>query len=541
VNRVDADDRRPSQDLLPVLTASLSSIDEVADVVKTALLAGVSMLPIIETPVDGGLHILELHSPDLIEPLTISGRPLGTATAGLMPVRLSPLDDAAATRLRGFLEFAQRSEGSLFGRVLGGRYRVENVLGHGAIGTVYRAHHIALDKPVAVKVLHDRWREDPTFSARFQREARAASRLDHPGIMRVLDFGEEGSVLYMVMELLEGRTVEEIVEQRGALPAANALEIVARVGDALAVAHAHGVVHRDIKAENVIIVGERVVVCDFGIATMSNTTSVTIAGEVCGTPDYMAPEQARGEAVGPTADVYACGVMLYRLLTAKLPFTRSTALATALAHVTDPIPSARQIVPALDARIDAALQQILAKDPKKRPADGAALATLVRALGRPAETTSRRPPMESRSMERVDVRTALIAGLGHGEPLSRIQALSALRRMRAIDRDTVPLLAKIIDIRSAEDDEVRAAAAAALVDAVPDAQKMAVDALVTALSPSHGAENFECNMVVETIARALIDLTGEEGRRMVVARAEHAHGTLKMRLRSVASATRRTA
>src|ERR1700691_4466256 len=205
----------------------------------------------------------------------------------------------------------------LVGRTIAGKFLVEGLIGSGAMGAVYRARQIALDKTIAIKVLHGEHADDPAFAARFQREAKAASRLNHPNSMQVIDFGAEpDGLLYIAMEYLDGRSLHRVLHEDGALPASRIADIVMQTLAALAVAHDMGVVHRDLKPENVVILRgtdddgrskDLVKVCDFGIAKITDSRAyrgkderesnapVTTAGFLVGTPEYMSPEQSRGE------------------------------------------------------------------------------------------------------------------------------------------------------------------------------------------------------------------------------------------------------
>jgi tRNA A-37 threonylcarbamoyl transferase component Bud32 len=535
------DDTRPSQVLLPVIVARLADADELADVLRTALAAKVSMLRLDEPPLGNILHALELHAPCLAEPLVVSARPIGEPVAGLVPVQLCPLDARETERIRTFLGMCTRDSDPLVGTVLGGRYHIEQLIGHGAMGSVYRAHHVTLDKPIAVKVLNPKLRNDPAFAARFLGEARAASRLDHPGILRVLDFGDESDLLYMVMELLDGHTVEEEAAH-GPMDVERALDIVARVSDALGEAHDKGVVHRDIKPENVMLSGDRVVVCDFGIAqTTGRNQRLTALGDVCGTPDFMAPEQGLGGDVGPAADVYAAGILLYRLLTGNHPFSRPTPLATVLAHITDPLPAPSSLRPDLPLRVEQALYRVLAKDPAERPANGAELAALLRSCNVAQEHSP------SSCAARPGVRAALIEALDSGDSLRRIQSIAGLRRLGAIDGEVVAKLAELVSPLCSEDGDLRVAAAVALGEVDASARRAAIDALNAALIPRAGGivgimrGDRNDGLLLETVARVLIELAGEEGRRMVAARAVRARPSVRPRLEALLALERRIA
>ncbi|MEZ4307111.1 MAG: protein kinase [Polyangiaceae bacterium] len=218
----------------------------------------------------------------------------------------------------------------LLGRKLGGgKYVISALIGAGGAGSVYRAHHVMLQKDIAIKVMHPSLRKDPTFGARFHSEALAASKLDHPNVLRVLDFGEEpDGLLYIVMELLVGTELRALLWQ-GRMPLVRALDLVCQICAALSAASEVGIVHRDIKPENVVITASRddegdavdlVKVCDFGLATIARTDAAgsgehRAASYIAGTPDYMSPEQARGEELDGRSDIYAVGVLLYELMT----------------------------------------------------------------------------------------------------------------------------------------------------------------------------------------------------------------------------------
>lgn len=262
----------------------------------------------------------------------------------------------------------------LVGRTIAGKYVVEDLIGSGAMGAVFRARQVALDKTVAIKVMHGETADDPAFAARFQREARAASRLNHPNSIQILDFGAEpDGLLYIAMEYLDGRSLHSVLREEWPLAPARVADILMQTLAALAVAHDMGVVHRDLKPENVMVLRgtdddgrpkDLVKVCDFGIAKITDPRAyrgngerdsegpVTTAGFLVGTPEYMSPEQGRGEKLDPRSDLYSVGVILFEMLTRRVPFDAENAIGIVLKHITEepPVPSA--IVPGVDPRLD---------------------------------------------------------------------------------------------------------------------------------------------------------------------------------------------
>jgi eukaryotic-like serine/threonine-protein kinase len=265
------------------------------------------------------------------------------------------------------------------GRPLGGRYRLEAPLATGGMGEVWAARDLLLDRSVAVKVLGPALAGDGWAAERLRREARAAGRLEHPGIARVLDLGEDGGLPYLVMELLEGESLAERVGRDGAMAPARAARVVAAVADALEAAHRAGVVHRDVKPGNVFLGADgSVKVLDFGIASAAGEAALT-TGELIGTAAYLAPERALGHRATPAADVYALGVVLYELLAGRRPFEAGSDIELAVAHVhARPTPLA-QAAPGTPPLLVAACEQAMARDPSSRPPSAAALARLLRA------------------------------------------------------------------------------------------------------------------------------------------------------------------
>ncbi|MFO0666218.1 MAG: protein kinase [Polyangiaceae bacterium] len=245
---------------------------------------------------------------------------------------------------------------SLVGRTIAAKFQLLELLGSGAMGDVYRAKHLKLDREVALKILHPSLRHDETFATRFHREARAASRLDHPNCVAVLDFGEdETGLLYIAMELLQGVDLFEVIHKEWPLDRNRIIEIMRQTLAGVAKAHENGIVHRDLKPENIMIVrrsnddGEEiewVKVCDFGIAKMNDPEQedpserrLSIKGHMMGTPEYMSPEQARGDALDVRSDIYALGVVLYQMLVGRVPFEGPTPLDIAVKHLNnDPVP-----------------------------------------------------------------------------------------------------------------------------------------------------------------------------------------------------------
>jgi serine/threonine-protein kinase len=267
------------------------------------------------------------------------------------------------------------------GDVIADRFELEELVGTGGMSTVFRARDLQLDRLVAIKILHERYVDDPEYLERFRREARAVARLSHPNIVTVIDRGDDGGRQYIVFEHVEGENLKELVTRTGRLPPRRALELVIPVADGLAFAHEHGLVHRDVKPQNVLLSSEgEIKVTDFGIArSLDVEHGVTQTGTVLGTSEYLAPEQASGEPVSPATDEYSLGVVLWELLTGEVPFTGENFVAVALRHVNEPPPSLRERQPDLPPRLAAAVDRTLAKDPARRFPSMAALATELRA------------------------------------------------------------------------------------------------------------------------------------------------------------------
>jgi serine/threonine-protein kinase len=276
-------------------------------------------------------------------------------------------------------------------RVLGGRYRLRRRLAAGGMGAVWAAEDLVLGREVAVKVLGDALATDRLAVLRLRREARAAGRLVHPGVARVLDLGEDGRRPYLVMELLRGESLATRLARTGPLAPAEAVRVVAAAADALEAVHRAGIVHRDVKPGNVFVTsGGDVKLLDFGIASATGDTAVT-GGDLLGTVAYLAPERVLGHDATPAADVYALGVLLYELLAGRPPFAGDTGTALAVAHVHAHPAPLRAVAPQVPPALAAACEHALAKDPAARPPSAAALAALLRRSTVPAPPTQGHP------------------------------------------------------------------------------------------------------------------------------------------------------
>ena len=266
----------------------------------------------------------------------------------------------------------------LVGRLLDGRYEIVRRIARGGMATVYEASDIRLDRTVAVKVMHPGLAEDRDFVARFIREARSAARLSHPNVVAVFDQGTDDGNVYLAMEYVPGRTVRDVLRDRGRLSLRDALAIVEPALAALDAAHRAGLVHRDVKPENVLIADDgRVKVADFGLARAVASASTTVA--LIGTAAYLAPEQVERGVADPRSDVYAAGILLFELLTGRKPFTGENPIQVAYAHVHHDVPAPSALLPGVPAGVDQLVLSTTRRDPYQRPADaGAMLAATLR-------------------------------------------------------------------------------------------------------------------------------------------------------------------
>jgi eukaryotic-like serine/threonine-protein kinase len=265
--------------------------------------------------------------------------------------------------------------------VLAGCFELQEVIGGGGMAIVYRAWDRAHRRPCAVKVLADVLSRDEQFRLRFRQEAQAARGLTHPHIVAVHDCGESGLYHYIVMEYVARGTLRELLKREGALQEATAARIAAEVADALAYAHARGVIHRDIKPQNILLTEDGTAkVADFGIARTLDTTNLTSTGFVMGSVQYLSPEQARGDPAGPGSDLYALGVVLFEMLAARVPFDGDSAVGIALKHLGELPPDLRRIRPDISDSMAAVVTRLLAKSDGDRYPNAAALAADLRRI-----------------------------------------------------------------------------------------------------------------------------------------------------------------
>ena len=255
----------------------------------------------------------------------------------------------------------------MVGEKIAGRYELTELVGHGGMSSVYKAHDSLLERNVALKVLHEQYNADADFVERFKREARAVAQLQHPNIVTVIDRGEEEGRQYIVFEYIDGENLKELVVRKGRLDVREALEIAVEVARGLAFAHERGLVHRDVKPQNVLLNGDgRAKVTDFGIARSLDVEGMTSAGMVLGTSNYIAPEQASGQPVDAHTDVYSLGAVLYEMLTGDVPFSGESFVAVAMKHVHEPPPNLLDLRSDVPLRVAAAVDRALEKDPNQR-------------------------------------------------------------------------------------------------------------------------------------------------------------------------------
>jgi len=261
-------------------------------------------------------------------------------------------------------------------RVLAGRYRLKHLIANGGMAEVWEAVDDILGRPVAVKILHSHLAEDESFQERFRREAIAAARLAHPGVVATFDTGVDGSITFIVMELVNGQTLRQALNETGPMPAGRVVHIGAQVADALSYAHKAGVVHRDIKPANILLCPDgRLKVADFGIAKAVEESepsrpdpadALTGTGSIVGTAQYLSPEQVEGLAVDGRTDVYALGVVLYEMLCGRPPFSGQTEMAVALQHVTTTPPAPREVRADIPPALEGVVLRAMAKSPQAR-------------------------------------------------------------------------------------------------------------------------------------------------------------------------------
>ena len=313
---------------------------------------------------------------------------------------------------------------SEYGDLIDERYTLEEYIGEGTFAVTYRARDTVLERPVALKVLRLEYAADPEFSARFDREARLGASISHPNIVDLFDVGQHRDTSFIALEYVPGRTLKHVIVQSGPIDPAQAVEIAQQILRGLGAIHAAGIIHRDIKPQNVLVRADGTVqITDFGIAQRRADETPTRSSQIWGTAAYMSPEQARGERLSMASDLYAVGVVLYELLTGRLPFEQEDAVATMIAHVEQAPPPPRWRAPDrnIPPALEAVVMRVLAKDPAARYANASGMIhALDMSLATPGVLPTTGPsvmsvsprPMRQRDKERRWLRPVLLAGLG---------------------------------------------------------------------------------------------------------------------------------
>lgn len=390
---------------------------------------------------------------------------------------------------------------AMLGRLIAGKFEIVELLGSGAMGAVYRAEQVALDKHVALKILHPSLRQDATFVRRFHREAKAAAALEHPNSVSILDFGEEpDGLLYIAMEYLDGRDLFQLIQEEWPLSKERIVALMRQVCGAVARAHDTGVVHRDLKPENIMVISrvgddgefeEVVKVCDFGIAHLQKSPEVTAAGTglLVGTPEYMAPEVARGEEPDGRSDLYALGVVLYQILTKRLPFEGGDPLRVAMLHVQqEPLPP-HQLVSDVDSFLEDVALIAMAKSPDRRFATARQMRGALRAA------------LENREYSAADL-SGVLSVLPPNVAARLVASHGSMSERPAAVSPQIPGAAPIPDVAALSAAPVRIgvatpAAATPMALSVSDLEGRAADRLDTG-----GRHNAEINAEPETPRRS---------------------------------------
>lgn len=343
---------------------------------------------------------------------------------------------------------------------LSGRYELEEIVGTGGMAVVYRAWDLKLDREVAVKVLRPEYMSDRIRSSQFHHEVQATSKMSHPNIVSMYDVGQDGDARYIVMEYVRGNTLEALIRQSGAIKPMRAIQIALKILQALGHAHKNGIVHRDIKSQNILVDADgRVKVTDFGIARMVGTPSSTINGQnIMGSVHYFSPEQAQGKVAGPQSDIYSVGVVLYEMVTGRVPFDGDTPVVIALKHVSEqPVPPS-QLSGEVSKGLEEVILKALSKDPARRYHSAQDMAIdLKRAVKMPMGGFISKTP-EELSRESVSPRRRRIIRWGAGVLAAAVvglclwQGLSFYRRLKTRIRVPSLVLTGLEDAQARMDD-----------------------------------------------------------------------------------------
>lgn len=353
----------------------------------------------------------------------------------------------------------------LIGKTIAGRYVIERVIGEGGMATVYGATHKLVDRPCAVKVMNAQMATDATVRERFRREAKSAQSLAHPNVIEIFDQGETpDGTPYIVMELLSGKTLAEIIEQSGKLSMQRAIPAMIQVARGIARAHDLGVVHRDLKPENIFMTtrpdgSDLVKLLDFGIARTRGDSRLTNAGELFGTPQYLAPERIVGGEAGPSVDLYALGVIFFEMTTGKLPFEASDPTTFLVKHMKERPPKPRSIEPRIPEKLEALVMALLEKDPKARPVDAHRIEQDLTVLAQSLGIAVPREPEEDPASSRPPPRPLPAVGLQQWgkrvevfeQMLARAQGAPARKELEKTLGEVRRLVKELSEARDASD------------------------------------------------------------------------------------------